>query len=475
MRLIPIKYSEWQKLNEEEQDAAKSVGAVMVLDWLYDIWFLGNDVRECILIGGRGTGKTYSIAEYVAHHVCAKGSRCMIMRDEKESIKESIFDEISDAISKVRYAHNASVNKYEVVDKETGESLVFAKGFRASDNEKKANLKAVSRVDICVIEEGEDIRDSAKYNTLLDSFRKDGAKVFVLLNTPDMNHFFVKQYFNLTEQVEDGYYRIEPKIRKGFKGFFGNFENNPMLNDIVVSSYRERGNPESSSYDKHYYLTSILGLVSTGRKGQVFTKFKIITEKEYLDNIRENNLEEIYGQDFGTASPAALVGAVIHKGKLFVRELSYRPMTVLEIAKLYCQLGFDRGGRIVADHADKAACEKLKNGFTAQELSSIDLKNYPQIIGGFDVVKCKKDLGIDFGISAIKQMELFITENSLNLLTEIYNYCYAQDKFGNWVDKPIDNFNHALDALRYIIVYYFKAGKLRIGQHLKPHNGQELK
>ena len=118
-------------------------------------------------------------------------------------------------------------------------------------------------------------------------------------------------------------------------------------------------------------------------------------------------------------------------------------------------------GRIVADHADKAACEKLKNGFTAQELSSIDLKNYPQIIGGFDVVKCKKDLGIDFGISAIKQMELFITENSLNLLTEIYNYCYAQDKFGNWVDKPIDNFNHALDALRYIIVYYFKAGKLR--------------
>lgn len=37
----------------------------------------------------------------------------------------------------------------------------------------------------------------------------------------------------------------------------------------------------------------------------------------------------------------------------------------------------------------------------------------------------------------------------VNFLTEISNYTWAKDKFGNKTGKPIDDFNHLMDAMRY--------------------------
>jgi phage terminase large subunit len=43
-----------------------------------------------------------------------------------------------------------------------------------------------------------------------------------------------------------------------------------------------------------------------------------------------------------------------------------------------------------------------------------------------------------------------VTESS-DLWNEIMNYCYAQDKNGNYTDMPIDGFNHLIDSLRYVV------------------------
>src|SRR5690349_5239646 len=170
--------------------------------------------------------------------------------------------------------------------------LVFTKGFRASDNTKKANLKSISNIDIAVVEEAEDIRDEEKFNTFADSIRKEGSLIIIILNTPDVQHWIIKRYFNL-QQVEDGFYKITPKQIKGFLCIQTSFEDNPYLPAHIIENYNNYGNPESHLYNKYYYMTAIKGYASTGRKGQIFTKFKTIKLADYL----KLPFKEYYGQD----------------------------------------------------------------------------------------------------------------------------------------------------------------------------------
>lgn len=37
----------------------------------------------------------------------------------------------------------------------------------------------------------------------------------------------------------------------------------------------------------------------------------------------------------------------------------------------------------------------------------------------------------------------------MNFLTEIQNYQWDKDRFGSFINKPIDDFNHLMDAMRY--------------------------
>ena len=66
---------------------------------------------------------------------------------------------------------------------------------------------------------------------------------------------------------------------------------------------------------------------------------------------------------------------------------------------------------------------------------------------------------IQNGIDIIKRHKLVITTSSLNLIKEIKNYKWAVDKNNKRVGKPVDKFNHLLDALRYVALI-----------HLKKHN-----
>jgi phage terminase large subunit len=45
-----------------------------------------------------------------------------------------------------------------------------------------------------------------------------------------------------------------------------------------------------------------------------------------------------------------------------------------------------------------------------------------------------------------------VTKRSANVLKEFHNYTYQQDKNGKWLNRPIDCYNHAIDATRYVIM-----------------------
>ena len=56
---------------------------------------------------------------------------------------------------------------------------------------------------------------------------------------------------------------------------------------------------------------------------------------------------------------------------------------------------------------------------------------------------------INNGIQWIQDLEIIVHPRCVNFLTEISNYTWDKDKFGNKLNRPIDDFNHLMDAMRY--------------------------
>lgn len=66
---------------------------------------------------------------------------------------------------------------------------------------------------------------------------------------------------------------------------------------------------------------------------------------------------------------------------------------------------------------------------------------------GLNIVECEKGPGsVVAGITAIGNYTIVVTPRSTNIKKELRNYIWNDKKAG----IPIDKFNHAIDAIRYI-------------------------
>ena len=71
-------------------------------------------------------------------------------------------------------------------------------------------------------------------------------------------------------------------------------------------------------------------------------------------------------------------------------------------------------------------------------------------LSGYNILPAQKGAdSIRSGIDRLKSKKMYVTKRSLNLIKELRNYRWALDKSGKATNKPIDDFNHAIDAIRY--------------------------
>jgi phage terminase large subunit len=117
---------------------------------------------------------------------------------------------------------------------------------------------------------------------------------------------------------------------------------------------------------------------------------------------------------------------------LYVDELIYQTgMTNGDINNRLRDLGLDRRAEIYADSAEPKSIEELHRF-------------------GWNVKPTQKGAdSVNAGIDMLKRHKIFITPRSKNLEKELQNYKWVEDKNGNLLNKPIDAFNHAIDATRY--------------------------
>jgi phage terminase large subunit len=141
--------------------------------------------------------------------------------------------------------------------------------------------------------------------------------------------------------------------------------------------------------------------------------------------------EVVYGLDFGFSSdPSALIKVSKRDNRIWLEELIYeRELTAEDLADRMKHLGIPPSARIYADSARPDMIETIRR------------KGYSGIR------KSNKGPGsIESGIDRIKSYEVFCSPLASNIIEEYYNYAY---KAG--ADKPIDAFNHAMDAIRYAV------------------------
>ncbi len=169
-------------------------------------------------------------------------------------------------------------------------------------------------------------------------------------------------------------------------------------------------------------------------EGLVFEKWE---EKAFdLEDIKKiQGIKSAFGLDFGyTNDPSTLwCGMVDVKGKrIYVFDELYKTGLSNEmIYKNIENMGY-RKEKIRADSAEPKSIDRLR------ELG----------LSGIRAARKGKD-SVNNGIDYIQDYHIVIHPRCVNFLTEISNYTWDTDKFGKKINKPIDDFNHLIDAMRY--------------------------
>jgi phage terminase large subunit len=210
------------------------------------------------------------------------------------------------------------------------------------------------------------------------------------------------------------------------------YKDNPFLGDVIKEEIERL-----KQIDENYWR--VYGLGERGQSRSLVYNFNTIKEIP-----KEAKLIS-YGLDFGYSSdPTSLVRTYVLDDNMYVDELLYRTgMTNQDIANEMKALGLDRSNEVFADSAEPKSIEEIyRMGWNVK----------PTIKGS-----------INIGIDIIRRYKLFATESSFNLIKELRNYKYIEDKNGIMTNRPVDNFNHALDALRYSVVN--KISKSHLGRY----------
>ena len=210
--------------------------------------------------------------------------------------------------------------------------------------------------------------------------------------------------------------------------------------EVIVSNYRDNTFLSQSLIEEIEYLEDtdpefwkIYGLGQYGNiTGLIYEDVKIIKE------VPTNARLIAYGVDFGyTNDPTAVIGVSREGDNVYIQEVEYSTgLTNQDITERITANGLDLRDEYICDSAEPKSIEELyRMGVNAK----------PAVKGKDSIVH---------GIQILKRYNLHVTENSLNVRSELRKYKWMVDRTGRSLNKPVDKFNHAMDAIRYVALIH---------------------
>ena len=377
---------------------------------------LGSESRYFMVTGGRGSGKSYSLNSFLLLLTYESGHVILFTRYTLTSAHVSIIPEFIDKIETSNLTGDFHITKDEIINIKTGSKILF-KGIKTSSGTQTANLKSLANVTTWVLDEAEELNDEETFDKIDFSIRAKGIqnRVILVMNPATKEHFIYKRFFE-QRGVDAGVSEIVGDTTYIHTTYLNNKEN---LSQSFLSQIERMKESNPSKY-KHI----ILGGWLDKAEGVVFTNWR-------FGEFNPDELQTSGGMDFGfSVDPDVLTEVAIDKSKkiIYLKEHIYSNGLQTHVL---AQMITDRVGDmlIIADSAEPRLIADLKSK-------------------GINIQAVKKGT-IESGITMMLDYQLIVERNSHNIAKELNNYAYMD----RGSKLYIDNFNHAIDGIRYNVIY----------------------
>ena len=389
--------------------------------------------RYKVVKGSRASKKSKTTALWIIYNMMKyKNANTLVVRKVFRTLKDSCYSDLRWAINRfqVQDYWELKESPLEMTYKPTGQKILF----RGFDDPLKITSISVSVGSLCWcwVEEAYELTNEKYFNMLDESIRGVVEEplfkqIIITLNPWNEGHWIKARFFD--------------REAKNILALTTNYFCNEWLDETDKELFEDMKIRDPRRYQ-------VAGLGNWGIvDGLVYENWQELEFdwREILD--KRQKAKAVFGLDFGyTNDPAAFFCAILdqEQKEIYVfDEIYQKGMQNTAIYSNIEKLGFKKE-IIVADSAEPKSIDHLKG------------------LGLYRIKASKKGKdSINAGIQFIQDFKIFIHPRCVNFLTEISNYAWDKDKFGKAVNKPIDDFNHLMDAMRYALEDYMKNNSVR--------------
>ena len=380
--------------------------------WIYNI-IDDYSHRIEVYYGGAGSGKSFGGMQKVllkAMNSKQNGIRkVLVIRKIQRSIKDSIWDLTKGHLMRSGLYESSSISKtdFEIV-LPNGSTFLF----KGLDDEEK--IKSINEITDIVVEEATELTEN-EFTQLNLRLRPTASnpQIYLFFNPVSKKNWVYSYFF---ESGAPANARIVQTT----------YRDNRFLSDDYCQEL-ERLQERNPAYYRIYALDKLVFPV---------WEHRIVSDEEV------NGLNRWIGLDFGYVNdPSAIVwGNIDQENKvIYIRgEYVKKGMLNDEIAKAMIDLGLQK---------DKSYAD------SAEPKSIAEIKRF-----GINIEQTEKGKdSIIHGIQWIQQYRIVVDERCFKVKEELENYTWKKDKKTNeYINEPVDTFNHTIDAIRYGLNKYIK-------------------
>lgn len=381
--------------------------------------------RYRVCKGSRASKKSKTMALWCINGIMQyPDANILVVRKVFRTLKDSCFTELKWAVNRLGVGAFWEVKEspLEMTYKPTGQKIYF----RGLDDPLKITSIAAEHGYLCWcwVEEAYEIGSESDFNMLDESIR--GAvppetglfKQITLTFNPWNEHHWIKKRFFDNPDSET-------------LAMTTNYTCNEWLDEKDKNLFEAMKTNNPRRY-------RVAGLGDWGvSEGLVYENWE---EKVFdIDEVRGLPcVESAFGLDFGyTNDPSALFcGLIDVKAKTIwvFDEIYQKGMSNERIAEAVVKAGYSKE-KIKADSSEPKSIDRLYD------------------LGLFRIRRARKGKdSINSGIDFIRDYHIFVHPKCVNFITEISNYTWDTDnRTGQKINKPIDDFNHLMDAMRYAL------------------------
>lgn len=390
-----------------------------------DYWKFKGRYRVCK--GSRASKKSKTTAlNFIIRLMKYPQANLLVVRKVFRTLKDSTYTDLKWAINRLQVQEywDCKESPLEMTYKPTGQKILF----RGLDEPMKITsiTVEVGALCWCWIEEAYEITKESDFDMLDESIRGEMIEnlfkqITLTFNPWNEKHWLKKRFFD----VED------PEVMAKTTNY--------MCNEFLDEADKRLFERMKINNPKRY---KVAGLGDWGiSEGLIYENWEE-REFDYIEISAHTGVKSTIGLDFGyTNDPTALFcGLIDEKMKeIYVfDELYKKALTNNMISEEIKNMGYNKE-KIIADSAEPKSID---------ELYEYGLKNVRAARKGKD--------SINNGIQFIQGFKIIVHPRCVNFISEISNYTWAKDKLGNTTNKPIDDFNHLMDAMRYALEGFVK-------------------